>query len=172
MIDWPLKVRTSTPWSKFGVSWKINWTDLSYIQREDFGLSCRRHEITLVLKFSGNRPYIYMMQKKVNMFRSVSCSNNSGHHCKPRGDCFYFAVNKTVLARLAYSQRSLHYTTTSYILHWNAMNMCTTFSEHFFILFKYWCFSYTNASLYWFPLTSPPPPQSCLQNLNPHSLPL
>uniref|UniRef100_A0A671KRD1 Multiple C2 and transmembrane domain-containing protein 2-like n=1 Tax=Sinocyclocheilus anshuiensis TaxID=1608454 RepID=A0A671KRD1_9TELE len=50
----PLKVWTSTPSSKFGASWKINWTDLLYIQRKAFGLSCRRHGITLVLRFSGN----------------------------------------------------------------------------------------------------------------------
>ncbi len=48
-----LKVRTSTPSSKFGASRKINWTALSYIERKAVGLSCRRHGITLVLKFSG-----------------------------------------------------------------------------------------------------------------------
>ncbi len=48
MMDWP-----STPSSKFGESWKINWTDQLYIQRKTFGLSCR-------------------------YFR---CSNNFGHHC-------------------------------------------------------------------------------------------
>ena len=50
LMDWP----TRTPSSKFGASWKINWTDLLYIQRKAFGLSCRRHGIKLVLKFSGN----------------------------------------------------------------------------------------------------------------------
>ncbi len=49
MMDW-----SSTPSSKFGASWKINWSDLLYIQRKAFGLSCRRHGITLVLKFLGN----------------------------------------------------------------------------------------------------------------------
>ncbi len=29
----------------------LNWTDLLYIQRKTFGLSCRRHRITLVLTF-------------------------------------------------------------------------------------------------------------------------
>ncbi len=50
----PLKVRPQTPSSKLSASWKINWTDLLYIQRKAFGLSCRRHGIILVLKLSGN----------------------------------------------------------------------------------------------------------------------
>ncbi len=47
----PLKAWTSTSSSKFGASWKINWTVLLYIQGKAFGLSFRRHGITLMLKF-------------------------------------------------------------------------------------------------------------------------
>ncbi len=65
------KVGTSAPLSKFGASWKINWTGLLYIQRKAFGQSCRRHGITSVLKFSGNTVYWHYA-------REMRCCN----HCK------------------------------------------------------------------------------------------
>ncbi len=40
MMDCPLKVRTLTPSSKFGVSWKINWTDLH--SNESFWLELQK----------------------------------------------------------------------------------------------------------------------------------
>ncbi len=38
----PLKVRTSTSSSKFRASWKINWTDLLYIQRKSLWLELQK----------------------------------------------------------------------------------------------------------------------------------
>ncbi len=53
MMDWPLKVLDLKPNEQIWGELKKK-TDLLYIQRKAFGLSCRRHGITLVLKFSGN----------------------------------------------------------------------------------------------------------------------
>lgn len=47
-------VQTSASVSELGASWKINETDLSYIQRKIFGLSHRRQGIRLMYKFIGN----------------------------------------------------------------------------------------------------------------------
>lgn len=40
------------PIQQIWASCKTNWTHLLYINMKDFGLSCKKHEITLVLKFS------------------------------------------------------------------------------------------------------------------------
>ncbi len=55
MMDWPPQSSgPQTQWANLGRVEKKQKTDLLYIQRKAFGLSCRRHGITLVLKFSGN----------------------------------------------------------------------------------------------------------------------
>ncbi len=70
-LQWKESVGTLKMMDLFGASWKINWTDLLYIQRKAFGLSCRRYGITLVLNISENiltlyqRDVLLWLQQKV-----------------------------------------------------------------------------------------------------------